>query len=170
MLSSLERLDVALLTDSWICRTIQPAPQHLRDPAVHQSAMSLLYRLITIKFCSQCLKPFSTTFQLYHGSQVHWCVKLELIRRKQRRDMALWWTAGSLKCWGAGWIARQIQLSVKSATSSLSRLDNICSNFILFLCYPIMCLYILSSVLWCPLRYPHKNNVISALLLIRVYY
>ena len=28
-----------------------------------------------------------------------------------------------------------------------------------FLCCPIMCLYVLSSVLWCPLRFPHKNNV-----------
>ena len=29
----------------------------------------------------------------------------------------------------------------------------------LFLCCPIMCLYLLSSVLWCPLRFPHKNHV-----------
>jgi hypothetical protein len=26
-------------------------------------------------------------------------------------------------------------------------------------CCPIMCLYVLSSVLWCPLRIPHKNDV-----------
>ena len=29
----------------------------------------------------------------------------------------------------------------------------------LFLCCPIICLYILSSVLWRPLRFPHKNDV-----------
>ena len=29
-----------------------------------------------------------------------------------------------------------------------------------YLCYPIMCLYVLSSVLWCPLRFQHKNNVL----------
>ena len=28
-----------------------------------------------------------------------------------------------------------------------------------FLFCPIMCLYVLSSVLWCPLRFPHKNDV-----------
>ena len=28
-----------------------------------------------------------------------------------------------------------------------------------FLCCPIMCLYVLSSVLWCPLRFPHTNDV-----------
>jgi hypothetical protein len=28
-----------------------------------------------------------------------------------------------------------------------------------FLCCPIMCLYISSSVLWCPLRFWHKNDV-----------
>ena len=28
-----------------------------------------------------------------------------------------------------------------------------------FLCCPIMCLYVLSSLLWCPLRFPHKNYV-----------
>jgi hypothetical protein len=29
----------------------------------------------------------------------------------------------------------------------------------LFLCCPSKCLYVLSSVLWCPLRFPHKNDV-----------
>jgi hypothetical protein len=28
-----------------------------------------------------------------------------------------------------------------------------------FLCCHIMCLYVLSSVVWCPLRFPHKNYV-----------
>ena len=28
-----------------------------------------------------------------------------------------------------------------------------------FLCYPIMCLYVLTSVLLCPLCFPHKNDV-----------
>ena len=32
-----------------------------------------------------------------------------------------------------------------------------CCSFVL--CYPIMCLYVLSSVLWCPLRIQHKNYV-----------
>ena len=26
-----------------------------------------------------------------------------------------------------------------------------------FVCCPIMCLYVLSSLLWCPLRFPHKT-------------
>jgi hypothetical protein len=29
-----------------------------------------------------------------------------------------------------------------------------------FLCCPIMCLYVLSSVLWCPLRFLHRNDVL----------
>ena len=29
--------------------------------------------------------------------------------------------------------------------------------FSFFLCCPIMCLYVLSFVLWCPLRFPHKT-------------
>ena len=28
-----------------------------------------------------------------------------------------------------------------------------------FLCCPIMCRYVLSSMMWCPLRFPHKNDV-----------
>jgi hypothetical protein len=28
-----------------------------------------------------------------------------------------------------------------------------------FWCCPIMCLYVMGSVLWCPLRFPHKNDV-----------
>ena len=35
---------------------------------------------------------------------------------------------------------------------------------IIFLCCPIMCLYVLSFVLWCTLRFPHKNG--SSLLLV----
>jgi len=31
--------------------------------------------------------------------------------------------------------------------------------FLIFLCCPTMCFYILSFVLWCLLRYPHKNDV-----------
>ena len=31
--------------------------------------------------------------------------------------------------------------------------------FLVFLCCPIMYLYILSSVLWCPLRFPNRNDV-----------
>jgi hypothetical protein len=31
--------------------------------------------------------------------------------------------------------------------------------FLVFLCCPIMYLYILSSVIWCPLRSPHKSHV-----------
>jgi hypothetical protein len=27
-----------------------------------------------------------------------------------------------------------------------------------FLCCPVMCLRVLSSVLWCPLRFPHKHD------------
>ena len=35
-----------------------------------------------------------------------------------------------------------------------------------FLCCPIMCLYVLSSVLWCPLRFPHKTVFGSSLPLV----
>ena len=31
--------------------------------------------------------------------------------------------------------------------------------FFSFLCFPIMCRYLLSSKLWCPLQFPHKNVV-----------
>jgi len=31
--------------------------------------------------------------------------------------------------------------------------------FSFFLCCPIMCVYVLSCVLWCPLQFPHKNDV-----------
>jgi hypothetical protein len=31
--------------------------------------------------------------------------------------------------------------------------------FFSFLCYPIIFLYVLGSVLWCPLRFPHKNDI-----------
>ena len=34
------------------------------------------------------------------------------------------------------------------------------SQILSFLCYPIICLNILSSVLRCPLRFPHKNDVL----------
>ena len=33
------------------------------------------------------------------------------------------------------------------------------SSFFSFVCYPTVCLYVLSPVLSCPTRYPHKNNV-----------
>jgi hypothetical protein len=33
------------------------------------------------------------------------------------------------------------------------------SFFKVFLCCSIMCLYVLSFVLWCPLRFPHKYDV-----------
>jgi hypothetical protein len=33
------------------------------------------------------------------------------------------------------------------------------SSCLSYLGSPIMCLYVLSSVLWCPLRFPHKNDV-----------
>jgi hypothetical protein len=32
-----------------------------------------------------------------------------------------------------------------------------------FLCCPIMCIYVLGSVLWCPLRFPHKTMFGSSL-------
>ena len=31
--------------------------------------------------------------------------------------------------------------------------------FFVFLCCPIVCHYVPSSVLWCPLRFPHENDV-----------
>ena len=39
--------------------------------------------------------------------------------------------------------------------------DRVCvAHFVSFLCCPIMCLYVLTSVLWCPLRFPYKNDVL----------
>ena len=37
------------------------------------------------------------------------------------------------------------------------------ANFFSFLCCPIMCHYVLSSVLWCPMRCPHKMMFGSSL-------
>jgi hypothetical protein len=37
------------------------------------------------------------------------------------------------------------------------------AQLVSFLCSPIMCLYLLSSVLWCPLRVPHKPMFGSSL-------
>ena len=34
-------------------------------------------------------------------------------------------------------------------------------NLVSCLCCPLMCLYVLSSVLWYPLRFPHKSDVLS---------
>jgi hypothetical protein len=34
-----------------------------------------------------------------------------------------------------------------------------CGDRVFFCCCPVMCLYVLSSVLWCPLRYLHTNDV-----------
>ena len=33
--------------------------------------------------------------------------------------------------------------------------------FLVFMCCLIMYLYVLSSMLWCPLRFPHKHDVLS---------
>ena len=38
----------------------------------------------------------------------------------------------------------------------------VCRGFI-FLCCPIMYLYVLSSMVWCPLRFPHKTMIDSSL-------
>ena len=38
------------------------------------------------------------------------------------------------------------------------------SHLFIFLCCPAMRLYVLNSVLWCPLRYPHKTMSCSSLL------
>jgi hypothetical protein len=38
-----------------------------------------------------------------------------------------------------------------------------CSSFYFFFCCPIMCLYILGSVLWRPLKFPHKKMFGSSL-------
>ena len=44
-------------------------------------------------------------------------------------------------------------------TNALEILTLVCSSFQIFLCCPIMCLYLLSSVLLCSLRFPHENDV-----------
>ena len=36
---------------------------------------------------------------------------------------------------------------------------NVAYFFFSFLCCPIMCLYVLSYALWCPLQFPYKNDV-----------
>jgi hypothetical protein len=35
------------------------------------------------------------------------------------------------------------------------------ANLFSFMCFPIKCFYVLSFVFWCPLRFPHKNDVRS---------
>jgi len=39
------------------------------------------------------------------------------------------------------------------------RLGSVLRIFLVFLCFPIMCLYVLSSVLRSPIRFPLKNDI-----------
>jgi hypothetical protein len=48
------------------------------------------------------------------------------------------------------WVSYNIMVNIYIFLSCLVNI------FSVFLCYPIMCFYVLSSVLWCPLRFPHK--------------
>ena len=42
--------------------------------------------------------------------------------------------------------------------------DGVCVGHLFsFMCYPIICAYVLSSLLWCPLRFPHKTMFCSSL-------
>jgi hypothetical protein len=43
-------------------------------------------------------------------------------------------------------------------------------NIFSFLCYPIMCLYVLSSMSWCPLRFPDKKVFINLIFSISLEY
>jgi len=43
--------------------------------------------------------------------------------------------------------------------SSMFLVWSVLLTFFSFLCCPIMCLYVLSFVLWCQLRFPHQNDV-----------
>ena len=57
-----------------------------------------------------------------------------------------------------------IIISVWELSSDLWLIDRFCLTSVLlicldFSCCPIMCLYVLSSVLSCPLRFPHRNDV-----------
>ena len=42
---------------------------------------------------------------------------------------------------------------------SINLVGSVLLIFLVFLCCPIMYLYILSSVLWCQLRFPNRNDV-----------
>ena len=55
---------------------------------------------------------------------------------------------------------KQELLTLREHLSSPSVYDGVrVAHLWSFLCCTIMCLYVLSSVLWCPLRFPHKNDV-----------
>ena len=68
------------------------------------------------------------------------------------------WLWGQIKCWGCSW---QIIIIASEYQQTFAHVEinwwNPCSSsFYFVLCCAIMCLYVLSSVLWCPLRFPHK--------------
>jgi hypothetical protein len=44
------------------------------------------------------------------------------------------------------------------STIFLLDFENVLLCFFVYVCY-IKCIYVLSSVLWCPLRFPHKSDV-----------
>jgi hypothetical protein len=38
-------------------------------------------------------------------------------------------------------------------------MESVLNTFLVFVCCPIVCLYVLGSVLWCPLQFPDTNDV-----------
>ena len=54
---------------------------------------------------------------------------------------------------------RHVWMSYNIMVNIYILLSCIVNIFSVFLCYPIMCFYVMSSVLWCPLRFLHKNDV-----------
>jgi hypothetical protein len=67
-----------------------------------------------------------------------------------------------LTIWVTWWVSykRQELLTLREYLSSSSGFlaRSVLLIILVFLCCPIMCLYVLSSALWCPLRFPHKND------------
>jgi hypothetical protein len=64
-------------------------------------------------------------------------------------------TAGVLSEIGTAYPPRTLEFS------PVFCLWNLCCYFCIFLRWSIMCFNVLSSVLWCPLRFPHKKKRFS---------
>ena len=68
--------------------------------------------------------------------------------------------------WVYIWVTRRVSYKKqelltlrKYLSSSPDLVGSVLYILLSFLCCPIMCLYILSSPLWCSLRFPHKKGV-----------
>ena len=55
------------------------------------------------------------------------------------------------------WESLQLSLSMSFFVFFLGGVH--VAHLLSFLCFPVVCIFVVSSVLWCPLRFRHKNYV-----------